>query len=392
MIKLIKSTFYNEADTKKELVDFILKNEQLSFGAECMKFEKNFAAWQGRRDAVFVNSGSSANLALVQALLNFGRLKPGDAVGFSALTWSTNIMPLVQLGLVPVSIDVTLETLNVSSATLAAAVDTTPIKALFLTNLLGFCDDMDGIRRLCRERGILLLEDNCEGLGTVYRGTKLGNFGLAATFSFFVGHHLSTIEGGAIATDDLELATMLRIVRAHGWDRNLAQEERDGIRRIYRVDPFYAKYTFYDLAFNIRPMEIQAFLGNSELRHADEIVKKRDENFKRFAAAIYSQTGRYLPIRFDHLDLVSNFAVPVVCASASIRDKLVTRCEGRIETRPIVGGDMTRQPFFVKYLPIVPRATGMTNAALVHQNGLYFGNNPQLTEDEIEQMIALFSS
>lgn len=223
MIKLIKSTFFNEAETNKKICKFIMNAKQLSIGPECAKFEKNFAKYQGRKNCVFFNSGSSANLAIVQALMNLGRIRKGENAGFSALTWATNPMPLIQLGLEAIPMDVELDTLNVSSAKLLEVLKWHPIKLLFITNLLGFCDDIDTIREICDERGIILIEDNCESLGTVYKGKLLGNYGVASTFSFFVGHHMSTIEGGAVCTDDEELATMLKLVRAHGWDRNLPE-------------------------------------------------------------------------------------------------------------------------------------------------------------------------
>src|SRR5581483_3321311 len=143
MIKLIKSTFYNEKETKKALCEFIIKADQLSIGRECEKFEKSFALYQQRKHCIFVNSGSSANLALIQALLNLGKIKKGDSIGFSALTWSTNVMPLIQLGLEAVPFYVELDTLNVSSKKLRQTLKKHKLKLLFLTNLLGFCDDID---------------------------------------------------------------------------------------------------------------------------------------------------------------------------------------------------------------------------------------------------------
>jgi CDP-4-dehydro-6-deoxyglucose reductase, E1 len=138
MIKLIKSTFINEKDTKKKLCAFITKAKQLSIGDECRKFEHNFAAYQGRKYCIFLNSGSSANLAIIQALLNLGWIKKSDAVGFSALTWSTNVMPLIELGLKPIPIDCELDTLNISPRTLLEAIKKKSIKMLFLTNCWDF--------------------------------------------------------------------------------------------------------------------------------------------------------------------------------------------------------------------------------------------------------------
>jgi CDP-6-deoxy-D-xylo-4-hexulose-3-dehydrase len=393
MIKLIKSTFYKEKETKRELIKFIKSAKQLSFGLECQKFEENFARYQGRRYCVFFNSGSSANLAIIQVLLNLGKIKKGDKIGFSAVTWSTNVMPLIQLGFIPVPIDVELKTLNVSSQKLLELLRKEKIKALFLTNLLGFCDDIDEIKRICQKENIILLEDNCESLGTIYKGKKLGNFGIASTFSFYVGHHLSTIEGGMVATDDSEIAEMLKIVRAHGWDRNLKTEEQKKLKEIFKVkSDFFARYTFYDLGYNFRPTEIQGFLGNIQLKYIEEINKKRNQNFIKLAKYIYKKTGKYYPIRFEHIDFVSNFAFPVICKTKEIKDDLLKECEDKVEVRPIVGGDMTKQPFFKKYEKgFSHKNTYNPNASIIHDQGLYFGNNPEITNNEISRIISIFS-
>lgn len=392
VIKLIKSTFYKEKETKEKLCQFIKKADKLSINAQCLKFEKSFARWQGRKHCVFVNSGSSANLALIQALLNLGKIKKGDNIGFSAVTWATNVMPLIQLGLRPIPVDVELNTLNVSSRTLLEVLKRKSLKGLFLTNLLGFCDDIETIAKICKKRKILLIEDNCESLGTVYQGRKLGNFSLASTFSFYVGHHMSTIEGGAICTDNAGLEIMLQIVRAHGWDRNLTAKKQLKIRKKFKVgSTFYSRYTFYDLGYNFRTTEINGFIGNLQLKYLPEIIKKRESNFFQMAPAIYQQTDKYYPIKYDHLDIVSNFAVPVICKSQKIRNQLVDQCEGKIEIRPVVGGDMTQQPFFKKYLPQFVDFLKNSNAKLIHEQGLYFGNNPELTEAEMKTIIKTFT-
>jgi len=393
MIKLIKSTFYNEKSTKNALCDFIKRSEKLSIGKECADFEKAFAFYQGRKHCVFVNSGSSANLALIQALLNLGKIKKGDMVGFSSLTWSTNVMPLIQLGLDAIPVDIELDTLNVSSKSLLSILEKYPIKMLFITNLLGFCDDIDVIAKICKDKKILLIEDNCESLGTVYKGKKLGNYGFASTFSFYVGHHMSTIEGGAVCTDDNDLETQLQMVRAHGWDRNLSEKKQLKIRTKYNINSsFYSRYTFYDLGYNMRTTEIQGFLGNIQLRYLSEIVRKRKNNFLQLAKKIYARTDKYYPIRYVHIDTLSNFAFPVICKSRAIRDKLVEKCENKIEIRPIVGGDMTLQPFFRKYMKKYLHVRDNSNARLVHEQGLYCGNNPELTKKELDTIINVFTS
>ncbi len=391
MIKLIKSTFHNEQETKEKLCEFIKSADLLSFGPECKKFEENFAKWQKRKHCVLVNSGSSANLAIVQALLNENKIKKGDNVGFSALTWATNVMPLIQLGFNAIPVDIELDTLNISSRKLLETIEKHQLKMLFITNLLGFCDDIDEIRRVCEEKQIILIEDNCESLGSKYKGKLLGNFGLASTFSFYVGHHMSTIEGGAICTDDDQLATMLRIVRAHGWDRNLNESQQAKIRNKFKVNStFYSRYTFYNLGFNLRPTEITGFIGNEQLGYLDQIIEQRKKNFYELAVPIYEKKDKYFAIKYDHMDFLSNFAIPVVCRTQQIRDELVEKCQDKIEIRPIVGGDMTRQPFFLKYMKKFADHFSNSNAKLVHDQGLYFGNNPELTSEEKEIILQVF--
>lgn len=392
MIKLIKSTFYKEKPTKKKLLEFIRKAKKLSFGKECERFENNFANWQGRNYCTFLNSGSSANLAIIQALLNLNKIKKGEFIGISALTWSTNVMPVIQLGLRPVPIDVEIDTLNVSSKKLSEVIEKFPLKAVFITNLLGFCDDLDKIQQLCQKEKILLIEDNCESLGSVYKKKKLGNFGVASTFSFYVGHHMSTIEGGAICCDDEELEVMIKLIRAHGWDRNLSFIKQNTIRNKFRVNStFYSRYTFYDLGYNLRPTEINGFLGNTQLLFLDEIIKKRQANFMTLSSVLYTNDTSYYPIRYQHLDVVSNFAIPLVCKTKEARDELVKKCEGKIEIRPIVGGDMTQQPFFAKYASPMIKKIKIENSRKVHEQGLYFGNNPELTRTEIRQIMNVFA-
>ena len=382
MIKLVGGTFYKEKATKTKLLRFIDGAKTLSFGAESKKFEKAFAAWQGRKEAVFVNSGSSANLALIQALLNLGRLKKGDKVAFSAVTWSTNVMPLIKLGLVPVPMDIELETLNVSSKQVEKAIRTHKVKAVFITNLLGFSHDLTAIRRVCKKHKVILLEDNCESLGSVEKGTKLGNFGLASTFSFFVGHHLSTIEGGMICTDDAELADSLRMIRAHGWDRHLSASMQTKLRAKHAVDEFYGLYTFYDLGYNFRPTDISGFLGHTQLPNLRETVARREKTYALFEKAVLEQSQAFRPLNRRHMDTLSAFAFPLVCTTKQVKDKVIAACAGKIEIRPIVGGNMLLQPFFKKYFPKAHETHPSPNATTVHLLGLYLPIHPGMTAAE----------
>jgi CDP-6-deoxy-D-xylo-4-hexulose-3-dehydrase len=387
MIKLIKSTFFNEKETKKKLCEFIQQAQFLSMGEECKKFEDNFSKKQKRKYSVFVNSGSSANLLLIQALLNLGRLKKGDVVAVSALTWSTNIMPLIQLGLYPFLVDCEIDTLNVSSRTLKEAFKVQPnIKALFLTNTLGFADDIDKITSFCFSRNIILLEDNCEALGSAVNGKLLGNFGLASTFSFFVGHHLSTIEGGMVCTDDENLYYSLVVARSHGWDRHLPSGIQRKLREANGVDDFFAKYTFYDLGYNLRPTEINGFLGNIQLKYWETIVQKREENFKRLHKTI-KENNELVALKVQHMERISSFAIPVIVKDKNRIEQYKKRfIDHKVEIRPMIAGNMARQPFYRKY---VSDCGKQPNAEFIHSHGFYFGNNPELTEAELNLLSKL---
>lgn len=381
-IKLIKSTFFNEKDTKKKLCNFIINSKKLSMGQECEKFEKGFSLKQNRKYSVFVSNGSCANLLLIQSLMNLGRFKKGDKVFVSALTWATNIMPLIQLGLIPVPLDVEKETLNVSSKILKKAYDKNPdVKAFFLTNALGFCSDIDLIKDFCTSNDILLLEDNCESLGSEFKGVKLGNFGFASTFSFFVGHHLSTIEGGMVCTDDEELYENLKLSRAHGWTRNNSQEFKEKKKKENHLDSFYDIYTFYDLAYNFRPTEINGFIGNLQLNYWEEIIKKREQNFRLFYTPTL-QNKDIISLNLIGMDIISNFGFPLIFKDKEKMEKYKEKfIENGIEIRPIIGGNISNQPFFLKHLD---SNNNLPNVQEIHDKGFYFGNNPEMTQEEIE--------
>ncbi len=378
----MKNAFLNEHETKKALAEFILKSDRLSMDKECFAFENKFAIYQKRQDAILFNSGASANLALLQALKNLGKLSDGDCIGFSALTWSTNTMPIIQLGMIPVAIDCDPTYLNVMSENLLKTLSLKKIKALFLTNVLGFTGDIDKIREICNNNNIILLEDNCESLGTELPSGKAGNFGLCSSFSFFVAHHMSTIEGGMICTDDEDLAEMLRIVRANGWDRNLTAKQQIKWRKKYNISSeFDAKYTFYDLGFNFRPTEITGFLGQFQMKFLDSNIKSREQNYLRLEK-IMIENDDLVALNHQHITCLSTFAFPVVCKSSELREKYLSKFSGAgIEIRPMIAGNMQRQPFYNKYVKDLYVLPGTD---FLHQNSFYCGNYPELTENDLQ--------
>jgi len=377
-IKLIKNSFFNERDTQEKLADFVRGAKFFSMSKECANFEENFSKWHDRKYSILFNSGSSANLALLQALLNLGTLRHGDRVGFSNLTWATNVMPIIQLGLQPVEIDCSLETLNVDLENLKKHNN---LKCFFITNTLGFSDNLVDIKDYCDKNNILLLEDNCESLGSRCGGKLLGNFGFASTFSFFVGHHMSTVEGGMVCTDNKELSDMIKMVRAHGWDRHLDEEKRTELRQKNNVDSFYSTYTFYDLGFNLRPTEITGFLGNLQLKYLDEIIKKRNENYK-ICLNFLESNDDLLKFKLGHMSFISSFAIPLIFKDKTkfeiYKDRFI---KAGIEIRPVIAGSINRQPFYKKY---IKNTVECKASDFIHENGFYFGNNPDLTREELD--------
>lgn len=383
-LPLMKDAFLDETQVRKELADFILSGDRLSMGPQCAEFEKVFAAWQKRRYAVLVGSGASANLVLIQSLLNLGKLwGRGAKIGVSGITWATNVMPLVQLGLTPVPIDIAPWTLCIDGTDFVKKAK--DLDALFVTDLLGFISEMPEVAGYCKERGILLLEDTCEALGSQERGVKAGNFGLASTFSFYVAHHISTIEGGMVVTDDHELADMLKMVRANGWDRNLGLAQTRVLRKTTAIDEFHAPYAFYVPGMNVRPTEITGFLGLSQMRRLEPSLESRLSQYHEVLR--WSQADPNLwPLDFD----IPAFATPIICRLAHYRERLISRCgQVGIECRPLVSQNITRQPFWRRFVGPVEDLAG---ADFLSSRGMYVANYPFMSESERNTLKSLFST
>jgi CDP-6-deoxy-D-xylo-4-hexulose-3-dehydrase len=286
------------------------------------------------------------------------------------------------MGLIPIPIDCDPITLNVMSSNLEERLSQTNMEVLFITNALGFTGDLERIKLICDQRNIILIEDNCESLGTVLPSGKAGNFGLAASFSFFVAHHMSTIEGGMVTTSDHEFAEMLRIVRANGWDRNLSAQQQNKWRNHYGINTeFEAKYTFYDLGFNLRPTEITGFLGQYQMQFLNETIRIRESNYLNMEKII-SNNLELVTLKHDHISTLSTFAFPIVCKTPLLREKYFNRFAGAgIEIRPMIAGNIQRQPFYKKY---IKDSYAVPGTDFIHQNGFYCGNYPELTVADLE--------
>lgn len=362
-VPLKREAFFEESLTRARWVEFIKTADRFSMGPQCAEFEKVFSAWNGRKYGVLFNSGGSANLALIQALLNSERLHKGDCIAVSSVTWATNVMPIIQLGLHPILVDLEANSLNVGSFIPSG------VKAYFVTNALGFCPPLHELKRECEAKNILLLEDNCESLGARGLDGKLsGTYGLASTFSFYIGHHMTTIEGGMVLTDNEAFADELRRVRSNGWNRD------NGGQRGFQSD-----YEFHSLGYNLRPTEVTGFLGLTQMDHLSNSIEKRRQHYSELEA-FRSRFDCFYSKEWLNTSLSSPFCMPFIC------DKPETRERARkifhklgIEVRPIISGNMGRQPYF-KFLVGEQR---LYNADLIHDRGFYCGIFPDMTSEDL---------
>ena len=231
-----------------------------------------------------------------------------------------------------------------------------------------------------------MIEDKCEALGTELLGGKTGNFGIMSSFSLFVAHHMSTIEGGIICTNDEEIEEMLKIVRANGWDRNLRADQQHKWRKKNCVNSeFEAKYTFYDLGYNIRPTEITGFLGRYQLKLLKENINIREKNYLILESYVKDNPDLIMLDR-SHLSVLSNFAFPVLCKSPQLKDKYVNQFFGAgVEVRPMIAGNIQRQPFYGKY---ISNLYELPDTDFIHDCGFYCGNYPELNKIDLETLIS----
>jgi len=326
------------------------------------------------KHSVYVNSGSSANLALTYALKLSGRLKNRKVI-VPAVSWATTVSPIIQFGLQPILCDSSRDNLGLDIDHLKELCRKEQPAVIMLAHILGLPCHLKEIVSLCKEEDILLIEDTCESVGSLYDDKKLGTFGLASSFSFYYGHHLSTIEGGMICTDDTEFYNILKSLRSHGWDRDLDPETQLCFREKNDIDDFRALYSFYYPGFNLRSTDLQAFIGQRQLLRLDSMIEQRRKNFLLYEEKIENDFWR---INVQDNMMVSNMAYPIITPKI---DKLVKALrENNIETRPLVCGSIGEQPFWKRLYG----ETKLPMASLIHKNGLYVPNNHEMTLEEIE--------
>ena len=377
-IPLVRDTIGQ--DDLDALADWIRTGPRLTKGPQCLDFEARFTDWEGCGHALYVNSGSSANLLAVDALRAAGRLKDGDKVIAPAVSWTTTIAPITQLNLRPVLCDVDLGSLGLDLDHLERLAADEGARALMVCHVLGIPNDMRRITEICQRHDLALIEDCCEALGSEYEGRKVGTFGDLSTFSFYFGHHMSTIEGGMVCASTRELANVIKSLRSHGWNRDLDPAARNELRRKWDVDPFADQYTFYLPGYNFRGTDVGAFLGLRQLQKLDGFVAARRQVWAAYDELLAGATWRP---RVPPGGVDSGFAWPLLSSHRSaLAERLVAR---GIETRPLICGSMGRQPWFVETYG----AAELPHADMIHRHGMYVPINPDLSAAEVEEIAGL---
>lgn len=353
---------------------------RFTMGPLVKEFEAGFAAHFGASFGVMVNSGSSANLIAVAAAVLDPRfdLARGDEVLVPAVSWPTTYYPLTQYGLRPRFVDIDLDTLNMDLDLLEAAIGPRT-KAVFAVNLLGNPNDFTRLRALCDRHGLILLEDNCESLGAVSDGINAGTAGLVGTFSSFFSHHIATMEGGIILTDDEQLYQEMLSLRSHGWTRDLPDRNHVHDKTGNAWDDLFR---FVLPGYNVRPLEMEGALGIEQLKKIPTLIEGRRENAKYFAERFSGISS----VRLQKETGASSwfgFSMILEGALQGRRADLVAAfAEARIESRPIVAGNFTRNPVMAHLDAIVPDA--LPAADRVNDDGLFVGNHHYPVRDGID--------
>lgn len=377
----LASTTWDEAEYAA--MQRVIQSGMFSMGKEVATFEKQFAEWVGSRFAVMVNSGSSANLAMIAALMfrKQGALQAGDEVIVPAVSWSTTYYPLQQYGLKVKFVDIDPRTLNIDVGQLTAAIGP-QTRAILTVNLLGNPNDFNWISQVIAGRDILLLEDNCESMGATLAGKQAGTFGLMGTYSSFFSHHISTMEGGLVVTDDEELYHILLSIRAHGWTRNLPKFNR--VCGEKSDNPFEESFRFVLPGYNLRPLELSGAIGQEQLKKLDSMITSRRENAAYFQAVF--QHHPWLDIQ-QEIGQSSwfGFALIVKPDAPITRDTLVTKlATANVDVRPIVAGNFAKNEV-MKWFDYTIHGE-LKNADDIDKNGLFVGNHHYYIKEEIIEL------
>ena len=353
------------------LINWLKKNPRLTKGDLTLKFEKIFSKWIKRKYSIFVNSGSSANLLIAQGLLEAKILKNNTVIA-PAVSWVTTVTPFVQMGYKVKLCDCNNSDLGLDVDHLETLCKKYKPSLLILVHVLGHANNMKLIKKICSKYKVKIIEDTCEALGSTYGNKNLGTLGLASSFSFYYGHHISTIEGGMLTLDNKKLYNVLLSIRSHGWGRDLDKKERTRLEKKFNIDKVRSLYTFYYSGFNLRPTDLNAFLGIQQMKILSKKIKVRFRNFK-----VYLKNLSNFWSQKSNTKIVSNFGYAIMIKN---RKELFDYLrKNKIETRPLICGNMGQQPFWLKKF----KKPNLPNAEKIHKYGLYLPNHENLSEKQV---------
>ena len=366
----------------------VISSGMFTMGEHVRRFEEDFARKFGTKHALMVSSGSAANLVGVAALFYAGKrpLQRGDEVIVPAISWSTTYYPLQQYGLKLRFVDVELETLNIDVSKLEQAL-TPRTRMVVAVSILGNPCALDVLRAFCDRHRLVLFEDNCESMGASLNGRQCGTFGDLGTFSTFFSHHISTMEGGVLVTDNSELYHVAKSMRAHGWTRDLPSDSTIFEKK---DDDFYEAYRFILPGYNARPLELSGAIGVEQLKKLDRMVEARRRNAELFVGLMRGDE-RFIIQRENGRS--SWFAFTVILApEIEIDRKKVMNAlkEADIGFRIITGGCFLRHDV-IKYFDY-ERVGEMRNADLAHDRGFFVGNHPRELRPQIERLRAVLDA
>lgn len=372
-------------DFEYQALQDVITNGMFTMGPKVAQFEKDFAKYIGSKYAVMVNSGSSANLLMVAALFYTKneslKLSIGDEVIVPAVSWSTTYSPLYQYGLKIKFVDIDLKTLNYDLEQLSEAIGP-KTRAIMIVNLLGNPNDFSQIQQIIGGRDITLIEDNCESLGAEFEGKKTGTFGVMGSFSTFFSHHISTMEGGLIATDNEEIYHILLSLRAHGWTRNLPKENY--VCGVKGDDPFEESFRFVLPGYNVRPLEMSGALGIEQLKKLPQLIAERRKNGALLQKALANHPNLFIQSEIGQSSWFG-FSLVIKPESSLIRKDLVKRLnQFGFECRPIVTGNFAKNEV-VKYFNSEVYGR-LKNAEHIDKNGLFIGNHHYQLNEAIAEL------
>ena len=376
--KLATSSWDNkEIDAIQKVID----SNIFSMAEQVKIYENHFSSFFGSKYAVMTSSGSTANLLMVAALFfrknNF--LKRGDEVIVPAVSWSTTYFPLQQYGRKLKFVDIDIKTLNYNLDQLEKAV-TERTKLIMTVNLLGNSNNFDSINLIASKNDIIVIEDNCESMGAKFNDLYTGTFGIMGTFSSFFSHHIATMEGGVVLTDDKELFHILLSLRAHGWTRNLP---KDNLVCEKSDDSFKESFRFVLPGYNVRPLEMSGAIGIEQLKKLPDFITTRRKNAQLFID-LFSDDKNF--IIQEEIGDSSWFGFSLIINNEKIqrKDLLEYLRNANIETRPIVTGDFTQNEV-MKYFDYEIYGD-LKNANFLHNNGFFVGNSHVDLEEEINYL------